>query len=157
MIRLAYDDLPLERKELRRHFYTAYLVLFGGLALTRPNEFLARTRTADKFKAWSEISVEELENCDYMPQSSLFSELDVGRTIALWKLAKDSRIRDDVRTVMRRLVGQITPTLRQIRKLDREEEEWLMAHRQNTIGVEPPKPPSLNPKWDPMIEPPSLE
>jgi len=49
LIQLNYTNLPADRKKLRRRFYQDYLIMLGGMALIRPNDFLAGTRTVDQF------------------------------------------------------------------------------------------------------------
>jgi hypothetical protein len=78
VIRLDYKNLPTDRKKLRRRFYHDYLVMLGGMALTRPNDFLAGTRTVDQFCRWSDISLEEMEPLNYEPFTNLLWELEAG-------------------------------------------------------------------------------
>ena len=157
MIQLDYTNLPADRKKLRRRFYADYLVMLGGMALTRPNDFLARTRTVDQFCKWSDISLVEMEALNYEPFTNLLWELEAGKAIALWKLARDPLIRHDVRKVMRHLARNHSAELREIRKGDRECDVKFMKKRQNRVGVEPPKPPTLNPKWNRRAKPPEVE
>lgn len=157
MIRINYQNLPADRKKLRRRFYHDYLVMLGGMALTRPDAFIAATRTVDQFCGWSDINLEEMEPLDYEPFTNLLWELEAGKAIALRKLARDPRIRHDVRKVMRHLSRNRAAQLRQLRKGDWECDRKFLKKRQNRVGVEPPKPPSLNPKWNPRAEPPELE
>lgn len=157
MIRLDYKNLPADRKKLRRRFYHDYLVMLGGMVLTRPNDFLAGTRTVNQFCLWSNISVEEMEPLDYEPFTNLLWELEAGKAIALWKLSRDCRIRHDVRKVMKHLARQCSAQLREYRKGDRKCDLKFLKKRQNRVGVEPPQPPTLNPKWNPRAEPPQAE
>ena len=157
MIRLDYKNLPADRKKLRRRFYHDYLVMLGGMALTRPDDFLAGTRTVNEFCRWSDISLEEMEPLNYEPFTNLLWELEAGKAIALWKLSRDSRIRNDVRKVMKHLARERSAQLRELRKGDRECGLKFLKKRQNRVGVEPPQPPTLNPKWNPRTEPPEVE
>ena len=157
MIRIDYSHLPSDRKKLRRRFFHDYLVMLGGMALTRPDDFLAGTRTVEQFCRWSDISLEEMEPLHYEPFTNLLWELEAGKAIALWKLSRDLRIRQDVRKVMRHLARNRSAQLRELRKGDRDCDRKFLKQRQNRVGVEPPRPPSLNPKWNPRVEPPEVE
>jgi len=157
LIQLDYTNLPADRKKLRRRFYQDYLVMLGGMALTRPNDFLARSRTVDQFCRWSDISLVEMEALNYEPFTNLLWELEAGKAIALWKLAQDVRIRSDVRKVMRHLARSCSAQLRGLRKGDHECDKIFFKKRQSRVGVEPPKPPTLNPKWNPRAEPPEVD
>jgi hypothetical protein len=63
----------------------------------------------------------------------------------------------DVRKVMKHLARDRSAQLRELRKGDRECDVKFLKKRQNRVGVEPPKPPTLNPKWNPRAEPPEME
>ena len=67
------------------------------------------------------------------------------------------RDRHDVRKVMKHLARDRSDQLRELRKGDRECGLKFLKKRQNRVGVEPPQPPTLNPKWNPRAEPPEVE
>ncbi len=82
LIQLNYTNLPADRKKLRRRFYQDYLIMLGGMALIRPNDFLAGTRTVDQFCLWSDIILVEMEVMNYEPFTNLLLGLEAEKSIA---------------------------------------------------------------------------